>query len=726
MWLSRVVIDNYRCFVEFETRTETFMAIVGRNNTGKTSLVQALELLFHPGSDRTIPISRDDFRQQDKTIVIEAIFEDLDTKDTQAFFSIEGSPGLEGVGIRLEAKWEEGEILAERHVIRPDKEGKERKVKRYTHRYGQFLSFSYISPYRQPEQAARFTRGSDYRAIVSTYAGDFIQPIETLLGDVKALHQQIQTEILQRGGLEKREYDAANDVLNRVLDFLDASPAIDSTAGLSDDFRYSLSTLREEWTTAASSCLQILEKATEDGDSSITHEIRESYDNLRAKVLKLLQRCEVQSALLELRNSVMSNDDFTQMQNSLSTVLNLLLPEMPPSLQPFPIQDDRLLSDVLIQLGNTDLLQCGSGYQSTFSIGLRIARILAKVSVGVQPRLLIIAIEEPEAHLHPHKQRHLISALQKLQQQVLEQHDLIIQILVTTHSSNILSGLSFEQVLILRTKIGVAQPTKLERKAFLENWLDEMNVSGTNKRIRVKKLIERWLRSFFHQFSETFFARFTLIVEGYSEIGALPVWARHLPSPHDLDQLGISMIVGGGTELSYASRLLENLKVDYLLICDQGDKHDLSGLDTSRVKLTDYADFEEEILAVLPTHKVLRAIQATLSEKELDGSYKYLTSPAGVPGLAEASTWDEIVQFVESSRLSGEDLGKLKDICRDYQVGSKQRRQLLKGADIGALLAHEAETEDEIPPVYWDALQTARRVAQEIMAYECETRRVSA
>lgn len=390
---------------------------------------------------------------------------------------------------------------------------------------------------------------------------------------------------------------------------------------------------------------------------------------------------------------------------------------MPPSLQPFPIQDDRLLSDVLIQLGNTDLLHCGSGYQSTFSIGLRIVRILGEVSGGVKPRLLIIAIEEPEAHLHPHKQRHLMSALQELQQQMLRQHGLRVQTLITTHSSNILSGLSFEQMLILRTKGGVTQPTKLEHGTFLEDWLDEMNVSGTNKRIRIKKLIERRLRSFFYQFSETLFARFTLILEGYSEIGAFPVWAGHLPSPNNLDQLGISLIVGGGTELSYASRLLENLKVDYLLVCDRGDKHDLSGLDTSRVKETNYADFGKEILAVLPTYKVLRAIEATLTEKELDGFYKYLTSPAGVPGLAAASTWDEIVQFVEDGRLSEEDAGRLKEICRDHQVG-KQGRHLLKGANIGALLASEAETASEIPPVYWDALQTAQRVAQEIMGYE--------
>jgi len=308
----------------------------------------------------------------------------------------------------------------------------------------------------------------------------------------------------------------------------------------------------------------------------------------------------------------MDSDDFTRMQASLSAVLDLLLPEMPPSLQPFPIQDDRLLSDVLVQLGGTDLLHCGSGYQSAFSIGLRIARVLGEVSRGVKPRLLVVAIEEPEAHLHPHKQRHLVSALQQLQQQMLERHGLRIQILITTHSSNILSGLSSEQVVILRTKAGVTQPTKL----------------------------------------------------------------------------------------------------------DHGDDHDLSGLDASRVRQTTFADFEWEILAVLPLERVLRAVAATLTDGELDGLYKHLTSPVGVPGLSTAGTWDDVVQLVGNDQLSAEDLMKLKSICRDYEVSRHQKRGLLKGADIGALLAEEADTVSEIPPVYWDALQTAQRAAREIMDYK--------
>ncbi|MHA1741293.1 MAG: AAA family ATPase [Candidatus Thorarchaeota archaeon] len=718
MRLSKVFIDNYRCFVEFEERLESFTAIVGRNNSGKTSLVHALELLLHPGRDQTVPISRDDFRQQDREIVIEAVFDDLDETDTQAFFALEGSPGAREVGVRLEARWEEGEIVAERYITRPDKEGEERKVRRYTSRYGQFLAFSYVSPYRQPEQAVRLARGSDYRAIVSTYAGDYVQPIETLLGDIKMLYHQIQTEMSQRGGLNAGEYDKANDVLDRVLSFVSSSPAVDPDAELADNFSSLISELCDEWEDAASHCLQILERAVENGDSSITCELRESYSVLMKRVLKLLQRCEVQAALLELRNSIMDSDDFTRMQASLSDVLNLLLPEMPPSLQPFPIQDDRLLSDVLVQLGDTDLLHCGSGYQSAFSIGLRIARVLGEVSRGVKPRLLVVAIEEPEAHLHPHKQRHLVSALQQLQQQMLERHGLRIQILITTHSSNILSGLSFEQVVILRTKAGVTQATKLERETFLEDWLDEMGVSGTDRRIRVKKLMRRWLRSFFHQFSETLFARFTLIVEGYSEMGAFPVWAKHLPLPNDLDQLGISLVVGGGAELSYAARLLESLGVDYLLVCDRGDDHDLSGLDPSRVKETTLADFEEEILAVLPLERVLKAVEATLTDRELDGLYKHLTSPVGVPGLSTAGTWDDVVQFVGNDQLSAEDLMKLKSICRDYEVSRHQKRGLLKGADVGALLAEEADTVSQIPPAYWDALQTAQRVAREIMDYE--------
>lgn len=718
MRLAKLVIDNYRVFTNFEIAFEEFTVTIGRNNAGKTSLVHALELLLHPGSDQTLPINRDDFREQDKDILIEGVFDQLDSVDTQAFFSLQGSPSVDQVGILLEARWKDGEIVSERYITRPDKKGKGRKIEAFTRRYSQFLAFSYISPYRQPEQATRLSRGSDYRSIMSLYAGDFIQPIEALVSQVRILNREIREEVLQRGSPNMPEYDAASGVLDDILCFMQSCPITDPTIAATEDTRDSLSALQTRWRKVGAECLTALQGAVASANSAITTDICDSYSNLVAKVLKLLQRCEVQFSLLDLRTVLMDSDDFVLMQQSLSSVLHLLLPEMPPSLQPFPIQDDRLLNEVRVQLGDSDLLYTGSGYQSTFAIGLRVARILAEASKGVKPRLLLIALEEPEAHLHPHKQRHVVSAIQQLQRTVLTQYGLNVQIVFTTHSSNILAGLSPEQVIILRTSMGSVASTKLERERFLEDWLDQMNVSGTDRRMRTKKLIARWVRAFFNQYSEALFARFTLIVEGDSEIGALPVWAARLPEPNNLDQLGISVIVGGGSELTHVARLLESLKIDYLLVCDRGDDHDLSGIDPSRVQLTIHANFEEEILAVLPLHKVLTAVEATLTDEEVDGLCKYLKSPKGIPAFSAAGDWQQIVAIAQQGLLSNDELEKLKHILQDHEIGRKQKRHLLKGADVGTLLANEVESLEEIPPVYFSALTRAQGKAMEIMASE--------
>lgn len=372
MQLSRVFLDNYRGFTNFETRFEGFTAIVGRNSVGKTSLVHALELLFHIGGDSTIPVTRDDFHRQEDPLVMEAIFSDLDDIDTQAFFNLKGTPDVDQVGVRLEAQWEAGEIIAERHLIRPDKQGEERKITRYTHRYGQFISFAYISPYRDPEQSTRFTRDSDYRRVVSAYAGDYLQPIESLHASVVMLHREIQTTVAERGGLEAEEYETANSCLGEILDFVDSYLVTGSLDDAPHDFRDRIASFNDTWEETHAHCLSVLESEVSKGDSSITDEIRKKYTELGDRTSKLLHRCQVQSMLLELRDSVLSRDDFDRMRQSLSSVLGLLLPEVPPTLQPFPIQDDRLLSDVLVQLGGTEFAHSGSGYQSTFSIGLKI------------------------------------------------------------------------------------------------------------------------------------------------------------------------------------------------------------------------------------------------------------------------------------------------------------------------------------------------------------------
>jgi predicted ATP-dependent endonuclease of OLD family len=715
MRLTEISIDNYRSFNGFSVKLEDFTVVIGRNNAGKTSLAHALELVFHPGSDRSIPVYKEDFCKQDKPIVIEAIFDGLDEKDTQAFFSLRGgSPGPDKFGVVLEAVWEDGEILCERFLTRPERDSEDRRTERYTLRYRQFIHYSYISPYREAESSSRFARGSDYRAIVTEYAGDYLQPVDSLVAEIRSIRQDVDEEIEQRGGFEQSERHSVYSHLNKIMDYLEGSPIEDPSLETPDDYGDRLAEFADEWSNRYQGFRDVLQSAVTDGGNAITHEILESYERFDTKVSNLIQRCRVQLALIGLRDSVIGNQEFIDMESDLADVLGLLLPEAASSVEPFPVQDDRLFSEALIKLGNTDLLQCGSGYQSTFAIGLRIVRILAEMASGVTPRLLILAIEEPEAHLHPHKQRHVITALRELQNQLSEDRQQRTQCLITTHSSNILAGLSFEELVIVRLQEGRTKPIKLQRETFLENWLTRMNVRKSNHRTRIKKLIQRWLTDFFHQFGEVLFARFTLFLEGHSERGAFPVWAMRLSQPVDLDRLGISIFVANGSQLTYAAQMLKGLGIPFLLVCDRKDEHNVSTYEENDYILTNEAHFEDEILKTMPLSKVLRAVGYSLNESERDDLLKFLTSPGGVPGFAEAETWGDLIMRVKNGELEQPAIDKLKSIIKDKKVGSSNRRYLLKGSDIGALLADEVTDESEIPKPYLEALKIASTKAKEL------------
>ena len=46
MYISKLTIENYRNFDDFEITLKPFTLIIGENNTGKTDLLNALGLIF--------------------------------------------------------------------------------------------------------------------------------------------------------------------------------------------------------------------------------------------------------------------------------------------------------------------------------------------------------------------------------------------------------------------------------------------------------------------------------------------------------------------------------------------------------------------------------------------------------------------------------------------------------------------------------------------------------
>lgn len=225
---------------------------------------------------------------------------------------------------------------------------------------------------------------------------------------------------------------------------------------------------------------------------------------------------------------------------------------VPVTLGLAPTRLDALLRSLrlLIDNGARGIPDASLGTANLIFLALKSLELDRLVADGERDHTFF-AVEEPEAHLHPHVQRLVYRYFLGASGDDEDQPPLTT--ILTTHSPHIASVTPIRSIVLLRHDAGSGATTAVSTAAAPFTARDEADLQ---RYVDVSR-------------GEIFFARGVILVEGDAERFLVPAFAEALDIP--LDMLGITVCSVGGTNFTPYVKLLgtQGLNIPHVVITDR-------------------------------------------------------------------------------------------------------------------------------------------------------------
>ncbi len=517
LYISRVKICNYRNFKNIDVNLNHKQVIIGENNVGKTNFLRALQIILDSTlSDEDRYLEESDFYDgienplENKKIIEISIYisnyennKNILAQLSDATIKEDGKEYLLITYKYFPKEYETGEVEYEYIIFKGNNENN-----RFTYEDRKFINIKVIKALRDVELEMKNTRTSPINKLLKSY------PIDK--NDLKAIADKLSESSSDVLDLDEI-VDLSNNINGRFSNIL----------GIKNNFNVSLKTI--------------------DIDPN-----------------KLLTSLKV---LLSNRST---NEVSLGVNNILYISLMLLLLQdttIPTYLKRSKFEDLKKREGGSI-LNSTYLKNTNGNYFVKENLDEESKENLYQFMDKYEPKnegVTILAIEEPEAHLHPTYQRLIYKDVIKNSNN---------SVLLTTHSTHITSITPIESIVHLHNN--KTEGTLINSTASLELLSGEL--LDVERYIDVKR-------------GEIYLGKGIILVEGTAEEYLIPRFAELMGKP--LDEKGIIVCNINSTNFKPYVKLLRQLAIPHVVITD-GDFYYENKSDSDKITKTYHILYNEE------------------------------------------------------------------------------------------------------------------------------------
>lgn len=495
MYISELTITNFRSFNSSTTIhfNDGINVIIGQNNAGKTTIIKALDLLFNNLSSKKLTIN--DFNRD---IILDEIKSNppkiqISAKLLESSNENDYSDELVTVSTWLTSIEEPYEATITYEYFLPEKEIDE---------YRTLMSNISSTDINQYWKAIEHNILKKYISKIYVGNPEFKNIVQS--EDINRFDFQFLTAIRD---VERDLFKGNNSLLKEVIDFfmdydIKNNPDLEKKQKLEQ-----IQSKKSLFTIEAKEMIKTLQKRMENGEEEILKYVKNT-------------GAGIDNSKPSFDGEILDTELYSALRLIVEKETGIRLPAV----------------------------SNGLGYNNLIYISLLLSKMQKNASgeyLGSNAKVFsILAIEEPEAHLHPSMQYKFLQFLKE------NKNAEVNQIFITSHSPNIAAAVDLEDILVIQKidkEIKVAYPSKVF------NLDDQEDVKSKNY---VKRFIDVTK-------ADLFFAQNLILVEGIAEQLVIPEFASSMGL--NLADSHTSIINIGGRYFNHFLKLFDTNRSKFAL-----------------------------------------------------------------------------------------------------------------------------------------------------------------